>query len=238
MPLEIATLVEDARELARRCVTIADLEAAIRAFEGCAIKRTAKHTVFADGVAGAPVMVVGEAPGADEDRLGKPFVGVSGQLMDRMFEAIGMSRERDFYITNILFWRPPGNRTPTTAEQGMCLAFTRRHIELAKPRVLVLARRHRGQGGARHHRGHHPAARQVDQRASRRRQRGADLADLPPRLPAAHAGQQAAELAGFAGAGQEAERAGRALEPCSDKAIHVFPERGPPGPHFLVNTMT
>jgi DNA polymerase len=87
--------------------------------------------------------VVGEAPGADEDRLGKPFVGVSGQLMDRMMESIGLSRTgaggTGFYITNILFWRPPGNRTPTLAEQAMCLAFTRRHIELARPKVLVLA---------------------------------------------------------------------------------------------------
>jgi uracil-DNA glycosylase family 4 len=139
VPLESPQLVEDARELARRCSTIAELETAIRAFEGCALKRTAKNTVFADGVAGAPVMVVGEAPGGDEDRLGKPFVGVSGQLMDRMFDAIGMSRERDLYITNILFWRPPGNRTPTLAEQAICLAFTRRHIELARPKVLLLA---------------------------------------------------------------------------------------------------
>ncbi len=139
VPLESPQLAEDARELARRCATIAELEEAVRAFEGCALKRTAKNTVFADGVAGAPVMVVGEAPGADEDRLGKPFVGVSGQLMDRMFDAIGMSRERDLYITNILFWRPPGNRTPTLAEQAVCLAFTRRHIELAKPKLLVLA---------------------------------------------------------------------------------------------------
>jgi uracil-DNA glycosylase family 4 len=139
VPLESPQLVEDAREIARRATTIAELEAAVRAFEGCALKRTAKNTVFADGVAGAPVMIVGEAPGADEDRLGKPFVGVSGQLMDRMFEAIGMSRERDLYITNILFWRPPGNRTPTLAEQAICLAFTRRHIELARPKVLVLA---------------------------------------------------------------------------------------------------
>jgi DNA polymerase len=139
VPLESPQLVEDARELARRCTTVAELEAAARAFEGCALKRTAKNTVFADGVAGAPVMIVGEAPGADEDRLGKPFVGVSGQLMDRMFEAIGMSRARDLYITNILFWRPPGNRTPTLAEQAICLAFTRRHIELARPKVLVLA---------------------------------------------------------------------------------------------------
>jgi len=139
VPLESPQLVEDARELARRCGTIAELETAIRAFEGCALKRTAKNTVFADGVPGAPVMVVGEAPGGDEDRLGKPFVGVSGQLMDRMFDAIGMSRARDLYITNILFWRPPGNRTPTLAEQAICLAFTRRHIELARPKVLVLA---------------------------------------------------------------------------------------------------
>jgi uracil-DNA glycosylase len=139
VPIESPQLVEDARALAQRCSSVAELEAAVRAFDGCALKRTAKNTVFADGVVGAPVMIVGEAPGGDEDRLGKPFVGVSGQLMDRMFEAIGMSRERDLYITNILFWRPPGNRTPTLAEQAICMAFTRRHIELAKPKVLVLA---------------------------------------------------------------------------------------------------
>jgi DNA polymerase len=138
VPLESPQLVEDARALAEGCGTLAELEAAIRGFEGCALKRTAKNTVFADGTPGAPVMIVGEAPGADEDRLGKPFVGVSGQLMDRMMASIGLTRDGGFYITNILFWRPPGNRTPTTAEQGMCLAFTRRHIELAKPKVLVL----------------------------------------------------------------------------------------------------
>ena len=139
VPIESPQLAEDARVLAQRCNSVEELEAAVRAFEGCALKRTAKNTVFADGVAGSPVMIVGEAPGADEDRLGKPFVGVSGQLMDRMFDAIGMSRERDLYITNILFWRPPGNRTPTLAEQAVCMAFTRRHIELARPKVLVLA---------------------------------------------------------------------------------------------------
>jgi uracil-DNA glycosylase len=139
VPIESPQLVEDARALAQRCNSVEELEAAVRVFEGCALKRTAKNTVFADGVVGSPVMIVGEAPGADEDRLGKPFVGVSGQLMDRMFDAIGMSRERDLYITNILFWRPPGNRTPTLAEQAICMAFTRRHIELARPKVLVLA---------------------------------------------------------------------------------------------------
>jgi len=139
VPLESPQLVEDARALAEGCRSLADLEVAIRGFDSCALKRTAKNTVFADGTPGAPVMIVGEAPGADEDRLGKPFVGVSGQLMDRMMGAIGLTRDGGFYITNILFWRPPGNRTPTLAEQGMCLAFTRRHIELVRPKILVLA---------------------------------------------------------------------------------------------------
>jgi len=139
VPLESPQLVEDARALAGRCNSVGELEAAIRAFEGCTLKRTAKNTVFADGLPSAPVMIVGEAPGADEDRLGKPFVGVSGQLMDRMMAAIGLERGAGFYITNILFWRPPGNRTPTMAEQAMCLAFTRRHIELVRPKILLLA---------------------------------------------------------------------------------------------------
>lgn len=139
VPLESPRLVEDARAAAASANTLAELEAAIRAFEGCTLKRLAKNTVFADGVAGAPVMIVGEAPGEDEDRLGKPFVGVSGQLMDRMFAAIGMSRERDLYITNILPWRPPGNRTPSVGDSAICVAFARRHVELARPKILVLA---------------------------------------------------------------------------------------------------
>ncbi len=139
VPLESPQVVDDARILAANASTIEELEAAVRAFEGCTLKRTAKNTVFADGLPNSPVMIVGEAPGADEDRLGKPFVGVSGQLMDRMMGAIGLHRAGGFYITNILFWRPPGNRTPTLAEQAMCLAFTRRHIELVRPKLLVLA---------------------------------------------------------------------------------------------------
>lgn len=137
--IESPQLVADAAGLAAKCSTLEELEAAVRGFDACALKRTARNTVFADGVAGAEVMIVGEAPGGDEDRLGKPFVGVSGQLMDRMFAAIGLERSRNLYITNILFWRPPGNRTPTPAETAICLAFTRRHIELARPRILVLA---------------------------------------------------------------------------------------------------
>ena len=139
VPLESPQVVDDARTLAANANTIEELEAAVRGFEGCTLKRTAKNTVFADGLPNSPVMIVGEAPGADEDRLGKPFVGVSGQLMDKMMGAIGLDRAGGFYITNILFWRPPGNRTPTLAEQAMCLAFTRRHIELVRPKLLVLA---------------------------------------------------------------------------------------------------
>jgi DNA polymerase len=95
--------------------------------------------VFADGAVDAPVMVVGEAPGEDEDRMGKPFVGVSGRLMDRMLAAIGLTRDGGFYITNILNWRPPGNRTPNLSDVAICVAFARRHIELKRPKLLVLA---------------------------------------------------------------------------------------------------
>lgn len=139
VPLESPQLVEDARTAAAGATSLAELEAAIRGFEGCSLKRLAKNTVFADGAVDAPVMVVGEAPGEDEDRQGKPFVGVSGRLMDRMFAAIDLTRERDVYITNILNWRPPGNRTPNLSDVAICVAFARRHIELKRPRLLVLA---------------------------------------------------------------------------------------------------
>jgi uracil-DNA glycosylase len=127
-----------ARALAEAAATLDALRAAVAAFEGCALKRTATNTVFADGTAGAALMVIGEAPGADEDRLGLPFVGRSGQLLDRMLAAIGRDRRRDAYISNVLFWRPPGNRKPTDEEIAMCLPFVRRHIALAQPRVVVL----------------------------------------------------------------------------------------------------
>ena len=119
--------------------SLAELEAAVRAFEGCALKRTATNTVFADGVPGAPLMIIGEAPGADEDRIGRPFVGRSGQLLDRMLAAIGFSRASDAYITNVLFWRPPGNRKPTGDEIAQCLPFVWRHIALGRPRLLMLS---------------------------------------------------------------------------------------------------
>lgn len=109
----------------------------MRAFEGCALKRTAINTVFADGARDAPIMAIGEAPGAEEDQQGKPFVGASGRLLDRMIAWVGLERARNFYITNVLFWRPPGNRKPTPAETQACLPFVRRHITLKRPRIII-----------------------------------------------------------------------------------------------------
>jgi len=127
-----------ARQLAAAATSLAELEAAVRAFDGCALKRTATNTVFADGASGAALMVIGEAPGADEDRLGRPFVGRSGQLLDRMLAAIGYDRRQNAYITNVLFWRPPGNRKPTIDEVAACVPFVRRHIALLQPKVVML----------------------------------------------------------------------------------------------------
>ncbi|MCP4923850.1 MAG: uracil-DNA glycosylase [bacterium] len=118
--------------------TLEDLRQAVFDFEGCALKKTATNTVFADGAVDAPVMVIGEAPGADEDRLGKPFVGMSGQLLDKMLSTIGYTREKNLYITNMLPWRPPGNRPPTTQELAMCLPFVEKHIALIQPKCLIL----------------------------------------------------------------------------------------------------
>ena len=112
------------------------LRAALAAFDGCGLKETASNLVFADGNPEADLMLIGEAPGADEDRRGLPFVGVSGQLLDHMLASIGRDRG-NCYITNMLPWRPPGNRQPTAAELAACLPFLRRHIQLAAPRVLV-----------------------------------------------------------------------------------------------------
>jgi DNA polymerase len=127
-----------AHTLAAAATTLDELRAALSQFEGCGLKRTATNLVFADGNPEARVMFIGEAPGADEDRQGLPFVGVSGQLLDRMLGAVGLSRKTNAYISNVLFWRPPGNRSPTPAEIAACLPFVERHIELIDPAVLVL----------------------------------------------------------------------------------------------------
>lgn len=126
-----------ARRLAAAAMTLDDLRQAMMGFEGCALKRTATQTVFGDGVAGAPLMLVGEAPGREEDLQGKPFIGRSGQLLDRILAAIGLDRT-SVYIANVVPWRPPGNRTPTPQELAVCLPFIMRQIELAAPKCLVL----------------------------------------------------------------------------------------------------
>jgi uracil-DNA glycosylase family 4 len=133
----------DTAALAQGCQTLDELRAVMEAFEGCALKKGARNFVFCDGQAGAPLMVIGEAPGAEEDRQGKPFVGPSGQLLDKMLAAIGLSRGAEdltkaAYITNVIPWRPPANRDPSSDEVTMMRPFLMRHIQLARPNALLL----------------------------------------------------------------------------------------------------
>ena len=125
-----------AREQARNAQSLEELEAILAGFDGCALKFSAKNLAFADGNPQGRVMLVGEAPGADEDRIGKPFMGRSGQLLDRMLATIGLDRSQ-VYVTNIVPWRPPGNRTPTPQEIAICKPFITRQIELASPEFLL-----------------------------------------------------------------------------------------------------
>ena len=134
--------VAAARSAAARAQTLDALRDAISGFDLCELKKGARNTVFADGNAKARVLILGEAPGAEEDREGRPFVGRAGQLLDRMFAAIGLSRtspdsEAAFYITNVMPWRPPGNRDPDPAEIAMMMPFVERHIALVDPQVIV-----------------------------------------------------------------------------------------------------
>jgi len=132
-PEEVASL---AREQARHAQSLEELEAILAGFDGCALKLSAKNLAFSDGNPEGRVMLVGEAPGADEDRIGKPFMGRSGQLLDRMLAAIGLDRTQ-VYVANIVPWRPPGNRTPTPQEIAICKPFIERQIELASPEFLL-----------------------------------------------------------------------------------------------------
>lgn len=126
-----------ARELARQARTLEELREILEGFDGCNLKFTAKQLVFSDGNPEADLMLVGEAPGGDEDRIGRPFVGRSGQLLDRMLAAIGIERKTGAYIANVVPWRPPGNRTPTPLETEICRPFIERQIELVNPKVLM-----------------------------------------------------------------------------------------------------
>lgn len=132
----------EAVKLAQAASNLAELREAVAEFDGVSVKKTATNMVFADGNPQSPIMLIGEAPGADEDRQGKPFVGVSGQLLDRILKCIGLDRlEEDpakaVYISNILNWRPPGNRTPSPAEIEVSLPFIERHIQLVQPKILI-----------------------------------------------------------------------------------------------------
>jgi uracil-DNA glycosylase len=143
LPLPEVDPVQEAMAAASAAPDLAALESALAAFAHCDLRQGARNSVFADGQPGARVMIVGEAPGREEDLRGKPFVGEAGQLLDRMFAAIGLQRShpdpgRALYITNILPWRPPQNRDPSMAERAMFRPFVLRHIELAAPDIVVL----------------------------------------------------------------------------------------------------
>ena len=127
-----------ARAAARDAADLESLKAALDAYEHCDLRRGARNLVFSDGTPGARVMVIGEAPGRDEDIQGKPFVGRAGQLLDRMLAAIDLTRDGSVYITNVLPWRPPQNRDPKPDEIAMMLPFLERHVALAAPDILIL----------------------------------------------------------------------------------------------------
>ena len=127
-----------AKDMAARVRSLDELRAAMQQFDHCELKRGARNLVFCDGHAAARVMIIGEAPGRDEDREGRPFVGRAGQLLDRMLGAIGLDRAENVYITNVLPWRPPQNRDPKPEEIAMLKPFLERHVALAQPQVLVL----------------------------------------------------------------------------------------------------
>jgi DNA polymerase len=135
--------VAEAEVLAKSAATLDELRAAQAGFEHCELKRGARNLVFSDGNRAAKVMIIGEAPGREEDRAGKPFIGRAGQLLDKMLAAIDLGRdqstpENSVYIANIIPWRPPQNREPTPAEIAMMMPFVQRHIELVAPEIVVL----------------------------------------------------------------------------------------------------
>lgn len=128
--------VGNARRIAAACRSLDELRLALERFDGCALKDTATRLCFADGAADARIMLIGEAPGSEEDRQGLPFVGPSGQMLDRMLATIGLDRG-NVWITNVIYWRPPGNRAPTAGEIATCQPFLERQIELLRPAVIL-----------------------------------------------------------------------------------------------------
>ncbi|MDG7056054.1 MAG: uracil-DNA glycosylase [Wolbachia endosymbiont of Meromenopon meropis] len=129
--------IVEARRLASKCNSIDELRSAILSFDGCDIKKTAINTVFSDGNPSAKIMLIGEAPGVNEDLQGVPFCGPSGTLLNKMLDAINLDYTK-VYISNAVFWRPPGNRKPTNLELDMCRPFVEKHIALISPQILIL----------------------------------------------------------------------------------------------------
>jgi uracil-DNA glycosylase len=136
-PIETG-LVDKARSLADRCNSLDELRQAVEGFNELSICKTATNTVFADGNINADVMAIGEAPGANEDEEGIPFCGASGKLLDKILESIELTRDKNLYITNSVFWRPPANRKPTEEENAVCMPFVEKHIALLKPKLILL----------------------------------------------------------------------------------------------------
>ena len=135
--LPVSPAIKNAKDLCEKISSMDELREALINFKGCNLKNTAASTIIGEGKIDADIMFIGEAPGADEDKLGRPFVGKCGKLLDIMLTSINISRD-NCYITNILPWRPPGNRTPTDEELSICLPFIRKQIELINPKIIVL----------------------------------------------------------------------------------------------------
>lgn len=136
--ISLNEIVAQAKKAAAAAQNLAQLREAVENFDGCNLKKMATNTVFCDGNSSSKIMVIGEAPGNHEDLQGIPFCGDSGKVLDAMFAAINMTRAENFYITNVIFWRPPGNRRPTDEELAICRPFVERHIQLLNPEVIVL----------------------------------------------------------------------------------------------------
>jgi DNA polymerase len=137
VPADTSDQIGHAIDIAARCTTLEELKRALESYEGSQLKKNATNTVFADGNPESRILFIGEAPGRDEDRMGLPFVGRAGKLLDLMMAAIGLDRT-SAYIINVLPWRPPDNRNPEATEVAQCIPFLRRHIELAAPKIIVL----------------------------------------------------------------------------------------------------
>ena len=197
-----AKLVEEAVAMARAAPSLADLRAALAAFDGCSLKHSAKNLVFGDGNPEGDVMFIGEAPGRDEDMQGLPFVGRAGQLLDKMMAAIKRDRTNS-YITNILPWRPPGNRKPSLDEQAMLQPFIHRHIELVNPKSTGLSGRHGSPAIARQQ-GRYHASKGTLERIQRWRTGHPRHVHSASCLPPAHPGPETCRMAGHAGSGCEA----------------------------------